>query len=230
MRLLVYALIDGVRVPPLSAGRQARLRVVNVGRIAAVVDRRRHVPAPTPRNIRQFHRTVAAIADAVPAILPVRFGTLVGEDELSFILNTRAISLRAALKRLRGRVQMTIRIANRRAGLPPGTDVETVLDADGAAAKGLDKSDGPGARYLRSRIPREDRVTRRLLAPLRWSVHEWVQEEQVTTHSGVTSVYHLVPRRSAAAYARALQAAAHEAGMDIIVSGPFPPYAFAAPM
>jgi hypothetical protein len=59
-------------------------------------------------------------------------------------------------------------------------------------------------------------------------VQRWVADEQVMSHPGVTSVYHLVPKRSAGLYARSLQAAARSAGVAITVSGPFPPYAFAA--
>lgn len=228
MRLLVYAIIDGARVPPPVVEPSARLRAINVGRIAAVVGHRRHAPAPTLRNIRQYHRTVSAIAAAVPAILPARFGTLVVEEELSFILRTRAASLRTALKHVRGRVQMTIRIANRGGELTPGTETH---EAPALGPKtGRSGSDGPGARYLRNRVSPEDRETRRLLTPLRRSVQGWVHDEQVLHRAGITSVYHLVSRRSAAAYARSLRAAAHKAGLDIVVSGPFPPYAFAATM
>jgi hypothetical protein len=43
----------------------------------------------------------------------------------------------------------------------------------------------------------------------------------------VASVYHLIPRASVPAYRRALQSAARDAGVRVIVSGPWPPYAFA---
>ena len=230
MRLLVYAIIDGARVPPPVVEPSARLRAINVGRIAAVVGHRRHAPAPTLRNIRQYHRTVSAIAATVPAILPARFGTLVVEEELSFILRTRAASLRTALKHVRGRVQMTARVPNRSGELPPGTEAHEAPDLEGGSKSGRSGSDGPGTRYLRNRVSPEDRETRRLLTPLRRSVQGWVHDEQVLDRAGVTSVYHLVSRRSAATYARALRAAAQKAGLDIVVSGPFPPYAFAAAM
>lgn len=230
MRLLVYAIVDGAKVPPAVAEPGSRLRAITVGRLAAVVGHRRNAPAPTPRNIRQYHRTMAAIADAVPAILPARFGTLVGEEELSFILRMRAVSLRNALRRVRGRVQMTIRIGNRGGETIPGTGALETSDPEVVSTGGRKGSGGPGARYLRSRVAHENRETRRLLAPLRRSVQRWTEEEEVIVRAGVLSVYHLVPRRSAAAYARALHAAANAGGLDVIVSGPFPPYAFAATM
>lgn len=230
MKLLVYAIVGSAGLPHAPEG-ASRLRAVTVGRLAAIVDRRRSAPAPTPRNVRQYHRTVAAIADTVPAILPARFGTLVAEEELSFILRTRAVSLRAALKRLRGQVQMTIRIVNRRGETDAAMNVVLPHDrSPSAETRRAARGEGPGAQYLRSRVAREDPETRRLLAPLRHAVRRWVHQEEVTLRAGITSVYHLVSRRSAAAYARSLQAAARRAGVDLVLSGPFPPYAFAATM
>jgi hypothetical protein len=55
-----------------------------------------------------------------------------------------------------------------------------------------------------------------------------VRDERVETRAGVTSVYHLVPRAAAEAYRRALDRAAAAQGLRIAVSGPWPPYAFAA--
>ena len=230
MKLLVYAIVGSAGLPDAPGG-ASRWRAVTVGRLAAIVDRRRSAPKPTPRNVRQYHRTVAAIADTVPAILPARFGTLVGEEELSFILRTRAVSLRAALKRLRGRVQMTIRIVNRGSEMHAAMNVVRPPERSPAAeTRRAARAEGPGAQYLRSRVAREDPETRRLLAPLRHAVGRWVHQEEVTLRAGITSVYHLVSRRSAAAYSRSLQAAARRAGVELVLSGPFPPYAFAATM
>ena len=230
MKLFVYAIVDSVKVPPQFPDGGARLRIVSVGRIAAVVDRRRRAPAPTPRNVRQYHRTVAAIAAAVPAILPARFGTLVGEEELSFILRARATSLRAALTRLRGRVQMTARILSRGGEARAAGALQGTPDSDaGVTKRGRPSGVGPGAAYLRRRVSPDGEI-QQLLAPLRRAVQRWVQEEEVTRRGGIVNVYHLVRRRSVAAYQRALLGAAHEGALAIIVSGPLPPYAFAATM
>ena len=145
------------------------------------------------------------------------------------ILRARAMSLRAALARLRGRVQMTIRILDAGEARPaqpskrtPGSEAATTKHARGG-------EDGPGAAYLRRRMSQDGEV-QHLLAPVRRAVHRWVQGEEVTHRGGVVSVYHLVRRRSVAAYERALLGAAGEGALAIIVSGPFPPYAFAATM
>jgi hypothetical protein len=63
--------------------------------------------------------------------------------------------------------------------------------------------------------------------PLRASVRRWVRDERMEKRGGVASMYHLIPTGSAARYRAALEHAAGEEGLRVIVSGPWPPYAFA---
>jgi hypothetical protein len=81
-----------------------------------------------------------------------------------------------------------------------------------------------GTSYLRSR-QRERAVP--AFTPVRAAVRRWVREERVEKHHGVASIYHLVPRGSVERYRSALERAAQDAGLRMIASGPFPPYAFA---
>jgi hypothetical protein len=53
-----------------------------------------------------------------------------------------------------------------------------------------------------------------------------VREERVEQHGNIATVYHLVPRGSVGAYRRALEKQAGETGVRLMVSGPWPPYAF----
>jgi hypothetical protein len=55
-----------------------------------------------------------------------------------------------------------------------------------------------------------------------------VRDERVEHRAGVSSVYHLIPRGSIESYRKALQASAAAAGVRLVVSGPWPPYAFGA--
>lgn len=66
--------------------------------------------------------------------------------------------------------------------------------------------------------------------PLRAAVKKWVRAERVERHDRgrlAGSIYHLVPRGAAAAYRTTLQRAALAADIMVVVSGPWPPYAFA---
>jgi hypothetical protein len=66
--------------------------------------------------------------------------------------------------------------------------------------------------------------------PLRTAVARWVRAERVERLDRgrlAGSLYHLIPRGGASAYRRAIERAALEAGVTMVVSGPWPPYAFA---
>jgi hypothetical protein len=66
--------------------------------------------------------------------------------------------------------------------------------------------------------------------PLRGAVRKWVRAERTERHDRgrlAGSMYHLIPRGAPAAYRSALQRAALASDLTIVVSGPWPPYAFA---
>jgi hypothetical protein len=203
----VYAITSSRDVPELPG-----VRIVRVGTLAALVTDTRRPPAPTAMNLRRYHHTLAAIADAVPATLPARFGTTLTEPELALILHMRSKSLADTLRRVRGRVQMTIRLT----GTPKRKEDVVDLPAKKTARSGRE--------YLRAQSARERDLPG--FDVVRDVLGRWIEEERVERRSNVVSVYHLVPRRAAAAYARTAAAAIAAAGLRGIVSGPFPPYAF----
>jgi hypothetical protein len=87
---------------------------------------------------------------------------------------------------------------------------------------------GPGGAYLRERAAaaaRERDVPG--FEPVRAAVRRWVRDERVEKREGVASVYHLVPRASADSYRTAAERAGADSGLRVVVTGPFPPYAFA---
>ena len=185
------------------------------GTRAAVVSDRSGM-ASSPANLRRYDRVMRELAARFPAILPARFGPAVDEDELMFILSSRRESLTRALAMVRGRVQMTIRV------LPRGGA------EDRAIAQAREERAGAmtGRDYLAGKV----RAARAVAGfePVRAAVTRWVRDERVERRGGVSSVYHLIPRASAGAYRRAVQASAASAGLRLTVSGPWPPYAFAA--
>jgi hypothetical protein len=66
--------------------------------------------------------------------------------------------------------------------------------------------------------------------PLRSAVKKWVRAEHVERLDRgrlAGSVYHLVPRSAVPNYVAALERAARAADLTIVISGPWPPYAFA---
>jgi hypothetical protein len=216
-------------VAPVLRGRLAttglageRVKAVAVGSIAAFVGEMPRVPRPDESHLREYDRVLKALSRRSAALLPARYGTTVSdEDELHLILRSRQASLRRQLKNVRNRVQMTLRI--------PGVDppVARIFQVRPTRSTKPDS----GAEYLRSRA-HEAAQARDIpqLRPLRASVRRWVKGERVEQRGAIATAYHLVPRGSVDAYRRALARRAAEAGVRIVITGPWPPYAFADPL
>jgi hypothetical protein len=151
------------------------------------------------------------------AMLPVRFGTMLeSEAELAFVLQARGEAFLRLLRHVRGRVQMTVRIA----GVATGR-----LSRTSPAP-----SSGSGAAYLRARAR-----SLRALADLpecravRATVARWVRDERIEQQNDIVTVYHLVRGGDVARYARAMESHALSPERRVYVTGPFPPFAFADP-
>ena len=191
------------------------LQAVPIGRIDAIVGRVRAIPKPTDSNLLRYDHVISALWRRTPALLPARFGTSARDSaDLEDMVRGRERMLRTRLLAVRHRAQMTIRIV---AGdpAPPSPRLRR--------ARATRKTGQSGTHYLRSR-QREYAVP--AFDPLRAAVRRWIRDERVEKHGRVASIYHLVPRSSITRYTSAIERTAREAGVRIIVSGPWPPYAF----
>ncbi len=114
--------------------------------------------------------------------------------------------------------------------LPGGPATSATSEAKPARPDGPDGG-GPGTRYLAAR--RRAHAARAVpeIDPLRPALAPLLRAERAERHDRpplLASVYHLVCRGRAPAYATALEAAARRlAGVRVAASGPWPPYAFA---
>jgi hypothetical protein len=239
VRLCVYA----VTAP--GAGRVGvrgiageRLRQVVIGTVAAIVGELPRAPSPSPTILRRYDEVIRSLSTRRNAALPARFGSCFGTlEELTATFRVRERILARTLRHVRGRLQMTIRVLPR-SGLQatgsgtldyaarPNIRPRPTSGAAGRLAPGA--TNLPGFTYLRGRAAAlaSERAIRGF-DPVRDAVRRWVRDEQVEKRGAVASVYHLVPRASADAYRRAAYRAAVSAGLDIVVTGPHPPYAFA---
>jgi hypothetical protein len=198
------------------------LHAIPVGRMDVIVGRVRAFPQPTERNLRRFDRLMSALWRRTPALLPARYGTTARDmADLDGMIREREASLRRSLTAVRNRAQMTVRIVVRKRdgrrtlSGPPG-------EPDKTRPTGNEQQSG--TQYLRSR-QRERAVP--AFDPLRASVRRWVRDERMERRAGVASLYHLIPSGSVNRYRAALERAARGEGVRLIVSGPWPPYAFA---
>ena len=86
-QLYVYALTDRPLRTWTDGGR--RIQSVPVGPIFAICERRVARPVLNEEELRRQYSIVLRIAESVPAILPVRFGSLVNSKELAKTVRER---------------------------------------------------------------------------------------------------------------------------------------------
>jgi hypothetical protein len=168
--LYVYAIVPAHAAVPRLVRR--RLECVGVRGVAAVVERARRRRAPSIRALREQYRVIARLHEAIGAILPVRFGALVDEEELARILALRRGTLAAALRKVRGRSQMTVRVRGERPAAPAVRPPATGTD------------------YLLSRAQSRRRALSPLATALLSSVASLAAAEAIEAGSGTVEVVH----------------------------------------
>ena len=226
MSLRVYALIrdaDAGIVDGIRGVDREPLALVRGRALAAVVGVRGGTPGPravTRRALERHDSVVRRVARRVPAILPARFGSSVPADaDVRAFLQRHRRAIDEALDLVDGRMQMTLRIRRvpgartRRRSAPP---------AD---------TPGPGRAYLLARAARPLDVVPEL-APACACWAPLVRAERGSRPRGtgdLLTVYHLIDQDGEAAYRRAVARGRRQVpSFRLHLSGPFPPYAFAA--
>lgn len=241
MTICVYALIGRTRARFDLAGVTGEpLRAIAAGHIAAIAGEVRRMPAPSIRNLRRYAAVVAALTSRVPAVLPTRFGTVVGDAaELLFILRSREATFRAGLRHVRGRCQMTIHMFPESESRAPvrSRGAEPEYEAGvGVRRRSRTRSTGTvagvlrlqrGTQYLRRKMA-EHAADEAIPPAIDAAVRPYVKDHEFERRGGVVTIHHLVPCATASKYRAAVERAAEEHGMRLIVTGPWPPYAFAA--
>jgi hypothetical protein len=204
----VFALVDEPPARP-GSGLSGRLSARPIPGGFAIVERRADVPPIAFGTLRRHDAVVSRLARGVPAILPVRFGTLMEMDEIEEALTDRHEDVAEALEAVRDRVQFTWRLARpaRRSAVPSG----------GRPAS--------GAEYLRRAAakaspPAAFRAVRDQLRPLTAA-----ERYQPATETMPDSLYHLVDRGSVERY-RLIAGRLASAAPALRMTGPFPPFAF----
>jgi hypothetical protein len=232
MPLSVYAIVDrrlNRRVLSIRAN-GAGVRFVKAGTAAAVVAECTGPLVPTERALRGHDLVVRRIARVAPAVLPMRFGTLVeSARSLVALLDSWSDEVQQALALVDGRYQMTLRLfALVDASAPvkqngPGGAVVDADDVTGATAH-------PGTSYL-TRRARAEAVAQSApeLESLRAALAAIVAAERIARHDHgplILTAYHLIPRGAAAKYRRLLRRHTAALPSRVVMSGPWAPYAF----
>ena|GEM_PF-344301 len=255
MSLYVYCVGEGLGAEALEASGGvggARVCLLESGRLAAVVSEfEGESVAVGAENVRAHNRVNARVlARATP--LPFRFGTLAEESRLEDYLKTNEEAIVAALSRVRGCVEMCVKIKwdgdekakgkrqkakvrSEEAGgeelLMKATVTETTRGAEVDAGRV-----GSGTAFLlakRRGILGEESARGRaeeLAAWLEARVSEVVRESSARVSPSeaiVVRASHLVERERVEEYRESVRAArAERRGLQFLTSGPWPPYSF----
>lgn len=219
MAWYVFALVD--RAPQKRAGRafSAPLSFRQVAGAFAAVERRADVPPIEFGVLKKHNAIVARLAKLVPAILPVRFGTLLETDDLDDRLADRREELAAAFSLVRNRVQFTWRVKGRATRTWAGRPNVSEPQGLGIAS---------GAEYLRRAAASVRPSPPSAYRPLQAALGPFIAARQYQRKTAATpdALYHLVDARNVRRY---LAAAAVIVRKDsrLSLTGPWPPFAFA---
>jgi gas vesicle protein GvpL/GvpF len=161
--------------------------------------------------LREQHEIVLALARRIDPLLPARFGTRMTRDQLEVAIHGSLRALTSGLEKVRGHRQMTLRLIG-----PPTVEPPATAALSGAA-------------YLAERRAAAHAVPS-AVEPLRAAVARFVADERVWPgRAGVrATLFHLVEREAIRKYKSAVTRAARSmpAG-SVMLTGPWPPFAFA---
>lgn len=208
----VFALVDAPPRGVTGKGLSGALGLRRVPGGFAVVERRADVPPAEFGSLKRHQDVVTQLAARVPAILPVRFGTLLDDEGIDEALAERDEEIAQALAAVRDRVQFTWRSPSRSAPRRPRSAVQQEL----SGAEYLRRA----ARAAKPVVPAAWRPLRRRLAPL-----VSAERYQPATATAPASLYHLVARDAVVRYRTIAEGLSH-ADSKLSMTGPWPPFAF----
>jgi hypothetical protein len=211
MMLYVYGFVDRAGPPMRAAGQP--IEIVPCGGFHVALARLEEPPSASVEAVRRQHAIVDRLARTFDAVLPARFGSSLTPASLREIVRLRRTELKAALRELRGCVQMTIRLA------------EPAVAAEAAGRTDLP----PGTAYLERRRAASTIARSPLIERLHASVEHMTRHERVEADAArsMTLLYHAIVRADIRRYRAAIARTAAASGDRVVVTGPYPPYAFA---
>ena len=215
MQWYVFALVDTASNGRLGRGLRGPLRARPMAGAFAIVERRADVPPAELGVLRAHQAVVSRLANAAPAVLPVRFGTLMEEDALDEALGERDEEIAEAFALVRHRAQFTWRRDQ-----PVASKASKTPKASGLA--------GSGAAYLRRAAKAAETPPPTAFPLLRDRLHAFVVRErfQPAANGMPDTLYQLIEKTAIVRY-RAMADALTLTTSGVTVSGPWPPFAFA---
>jgi hypothetical protein len=247
MSLYVYCLGDELpeaAFEGLSGVGGARVRLLQLGRLAAVVSDAGEEPVAVTEENLSAHNRVNAAALAVSTPLPFRFGTRSAPERLAEYAASNEAALAEALARVRGCVEMGAKLMEKAEGRGQKAEDKDAGERPAAAGRGVPAETGEetaaavgrGTAFLlkkRREVLGEEEARLRaeeLAAWLAAGVAGLARESAVRVSPSeaiVVRAAHLVERERVADYRACLrELGAGRTGLRLLASGPWPPYSF----
>lgn len=233
MSLYVYCLgadLSGAAFEGLTGVGGARVQVLTLSSLAAVVSEAGDEAAVVNEANLLAHNRVNAAALAVSTPLPCRFDTRATPERLAEYVSTNEAALAAALARVRGRVEMSVKLMTK-------LEVESRKSKVGSEADDVNVSAvGAGTAFLlkkRRELLGEEGARRRAEDAAAWLASGVGELARATAErlSPPEAIFvraaHLVERAHVEDYRARLRAlAAERQDLRLLTSGPWPPYSF----
>ncbi len=222
--LYLYAIVDqgGGELPALAGHGDAPLGGIAAGGLMAVVSEAPRGEIPLTRANLLRHEAVVEALMAERGVLPARFGTTASEADLLAALGCHGAELALSLERVRGRVELALRVIDPAASERPPARPSRAEVGDGRGyMQALLEAERQQAR-LRAAMDGVAAQISAALAPL----------AEGATQSGpegrqLLKAAYLVRREGLEALRRGIDAqrAAHP-GLAFLATGPWPAYSF----
>jgi hypothetical protein len=214
MSLLVYGIAAAGDIDMSGVGFDGRpLRAVSEGRLVAIVsDQDGQDPQPTHAALSAYELTVRQLMEG-GAILPAQFGSVIEDDErVRGLLRRRCDDLMARLERVRGAVEIGLRASWRESG-----------------RRSPDARPQSGASYLRDRLELRQSARRvaHELDPLTALALSSRRALATRPDLPVLDAYLVDRRRVDEFVALVEQLGSRLDDVDLVCTGPWPPYSFA---
>ncbi|MFL5938113.1 MAG: GvpL/GvpF family gas vesicle protein [Gaiellaceae bacterium] len=209
--LYLYAFVrESADVPDATGVGPARLELIPLGTVAAVVAEVEGAVEPTDENVLAHAHVIDALAAANDAVLPVRFGRGFRDpDELESAVARVEGELEGRLNEVSGCVEIGLHVA---------APVQPPQPA------------GSGRDYMRDRLrdlARADALAADIHAPLAERARAATRSRSVGTTALLRAAY-LVPAADVDSFRAAVDDAQHRRSeLSFACTGPWPPYSFA---
>ena len=242
MKLYAYCLSDEATPAMIEAVRgidMAALRLIQYGRLVAVASEFAGERIRQTRENVEAHNRVNAQMLAYTTPLPFRFGTLAAPEQLASYIDAHEEQLTAVLGRVRGAVEMSLKIMWDAEAERRDAEAASVETGDGApvSVESAARAAGSGTAFLaakRRELAGDTALKERAEEVCAWlatNLGDAIKEERVTvnpTQALVVRAAHLVERVRLEEYRERLRTLREERRerLRFLTSGAWPPYSF----